>query len=279
MNIFEILDSNEFKERLSSVMLEPRKLERFLAIAKTDLRNNPRVASCEIKSLCGAIVQAGQFGLEIGGIQGHAYLTPKKTKDKITQQYIDSCQLIIGYKGMISLGVRSGKLLSLEVQKVCKNDYFKRRHGDNKGLEHEPNDKEERGDIIGYYAYAHLVNHDKVFEYMSLKEIDELKKEAGVLLTDPRSPWVKFPEAMCKKTVIRQLFKFQSLSPELDKAIGLDEMADAGVQSEALSKIGADFVKNDENMTEAPSKMPEALPEGWSRVNEAKEESEQQDLL
>lgn len=279
MNIFEILDSNEFKERLSSVMLEPRKIERFLALAKTDLRNNPRVASCEIKSLCGAIVQAGQFGLEIGGIQGHAYLTPKKTKDKITQQYIDSCQLIIGYKGMISLGVRSGKLLSLEVQKVCKNDYFKRRHGDNKGLEHEPNDKEERGDIIGYYAYAHLVNHDKVFEYMSLKEIDELKKEAGVLLTDPRSPWVKFPEAMCKKTVIRQLFKFQSLSPELDKAIGLDEMADAGVQSDALSKIGADFVKNDENMTEAPSKMPEVLPEGWSRVNEVKEDSEQQDLL
>lgn len=279
MNIFEILDSNEFKERLSSVMLEPRKLERFLAIAKTELRNNPRVASCEIKSLCGAIVQAGQFGLEIGGIQGHAYLTPKKTKDKITQQYIDSCQLIIGYKGMISLGVRSGKLLSLEVQKVCKNDYFKRRHGDNKGLEHEPNDKEERGDIIGYYAYAHLVNHDKAFEYMSMKEIDELKKEAGVLLTDPRSPWVKFPEAMCKKTVIRQLFKFQSLSPELDKAIGLDEMADAGVQSDALSKIGADFVKNDENMTEATSKIPETLPEGWSRVNEVKEEPEQQDLL
>ena len=279
MNIFEILDSNEFRERLSAVMLEPRKIERFLALAKTDLRNNPRVASCEIKSLCGAIVQAGQFGLEIGGIQGHAYLTPKKTKDKITQQYIDSCQLIIGYKGMISLGVRSGKLLSLEVQKVCKNDYFKRRHGDNKGLEHEPNDKEERGDIIGYYAYAHLVNHDKAFEYMSMKEIDELKKEAGVLLTDPRSPWVKFPEAMCKKTVIRQLFKFQSLSPELDKAIGLDEMADAGVQSEALSKIGADFVKNDENMTEATSKIPEVLPEGWHRVNEIKEEGEQQDLL
>ena len=56
-------------------------------------------------------------------------------------------------------------------------------------------------------------------------------------------------------------------------------MADAGVQSEALSKIGADFVKNDENMTEAPSKMPDVLPEGWSRVNEVKEEPEQQDLL
>ena len=84
---------------------------------------------------------------------------------------------------------------------------------------------------------------------------------------------------MCKKTVIRQLFKYLSLSAEMDRAIGLDEMADAGVQSDALSKIGADFVKNDENMTEATSKMPDVLPEGWSKVNEVKEEPEQQDLL
>lgn len=268
MNIFEILDSKEFRERLSAVMLEPRKLERFLAITKTELRNNPKVANCEIKSLCGAIVQTGQFGLELGGMQGHAYLTERSGR----------CQLIIGYKGMISLGFRSDKLLTLEVQKVCKNDYFKRRHGDNKGLEHEPNDKEDRGEIIGYYAYAHLVNHDKAFEYMSMDEIEKLKKEAHVVMT-PNSPWVKFEEAMCKKTVVRQLFKFQSLSPELDKAIGLDEMADAGVQSEALSKIGADFVKNDENMTEATSKIPETLPEGWSRVNEVNGDGEQQDLL
>ena len=113
---------------------------------------------------------------------------------------------------------------------------------------------------------------------MSMDDIEKLKKEAHVVTT-PNSPWVKFEEAMCKKTVIRQLFKYLSLSAEMDRAIGLDEMADAGVQSDALSKIGADFVKNDENMTEAPSKMPEVLPEGWSRVNEIKEEGEQQELL
>ena len=268
-NIFEILKSNEFRERLSSVMLEPNKIERFLGIVTTELRNNPRIANCEIKSLCGAIVRAGQFGLELDSMQGHAYLTSRG----------NNCQLIIGYKGMIALGVRSEKLLSLEVQKVCKNDFFEMEHGDNKGLRHRPKStKEERGEIIGYYAYAHLVNHDRAFEYMNMDEIEELKEKAGVVKT-PNSAWGKFEEAMCKKTVVRQLFKYLSLSPEMDSAIGLDEMADAGVQSEQLRKIGADFVKNDENMTEAPSKMPEILPEGWSRVNEIKEEPEQQDLL
>ena len=244
-NIFEILESKEFKERLSDVMLEPKKLDRFLGIAKTELRNNPRIANCEIKSLCGAIVRAGQFGLELDNMQGHAYLTSRG----------NGCQLIIGYKGMIALGVRSGKLLSLEVQKVCQNDFFEMEHGDNKGLRHRPKStKAERGDVIGYYAYAHLVNNDRAFEYMNMDEIEELKEKANVTRM-PNSPWVKFEEAMCKKTVVRQLFKYLSLSPEMDSAIGLDEMADAGVQSDTLSKIGADFVKNDEKMTEPMSKV------------------------
>ena len=162
MNIFEILDSNEFKERLSSVMLEPRKLERFLAIAKTELRNNPRIASCEIKSLmrCDCSSCSIWFRVE------------RDARSRILNQQGNACQLIIGYKGMLALGYRSEKLLSLEVQKVCKNDMFKRRHGDNKGLEHEPNDKEDRGEVIGYYAYAHLANHDKAFEYMSMDDIE-----------------------------------------------------------------------------------------------------------
>ena len=269
MTIFEILDSNEFRERLSAVMLEPKKIDRFLGITKTELRNNPRIANCEIKSLCGAIVRAGQFGLELDSMQGHAYLTSRG----------NNCQLIIGYKGMIALGVRSEKLLSLEVQKVCKNDFFEMEHGDNKGLRHRPKStKEERGEVIGYYAYAHLVNHDRAFEYMNMDEIEELKEKAGVVKT-PNSAWVKFEEAMCKKTVVRQLFKYLSLSPEMDSAIGLDEMADAGVQSDTLRKIGDDFVKNDEKMTEPTSKIPEVFPEGWSRVNEVKEEGEQQELL
>lgn len=267
-NIYEILKSDEFKERLSAVMFDPRTLNRFLAIATTEIKNNPKVASCDVRSLCGAIVRAGQFGLVLDSMQGHAYLTPRN----------GGCQLIIGYKGMIALGVRSNKLLSMEVQKVCKNDHFKRRHGDNKGLEHEPNDKEDRGEIIGYYAYAHLKNNDKVFEYMSMKEIDELKKEAHVVTT-PNSPWVKFPEAMCKKTVIRQLFKYQSLSPEMDNAIGLDEMADAGVQSDMLRKIGADFVDEEEKSDDDSVKITGKLPEGWTRVNDVSGETLQQDLI
>ena len=259
-NIFEILKSSEFKERLSAVMPDPRNINRFLAIATSELRNNPRIASCEIKSLCGAIVRAAQLGLELDSLQGHAYLTARG----------GSCQLIIGYKGMIALGFKSKKILTIEVQKVCANDFFEMEHGDNKGLRHRPcKTKSERGEIIGYYAYASLINGGKAFEYMNMDEIEELKEKANVTKM-PNSPWVKFEEAICKKTVVRQLFKYLSMSPELDGAIGLDEMADAGVQSDALVEIGQDFV-NVEPAT------PEVLPKGWERVQEKKEV--QQDLM
>ena len=48
-----------------------------------------------------------------------------------------------------------------------------------RGLRHRPKStKEERGEIIGYYAYAHLVNHDRAFEYMNMDEIEELKEKS-----------------------------------------------------------------------------------------------------
>ena len=50
----------------------------------------------------------------------------------------------------------------------------------------------------------------------------------------------------------------------------MKEMADAGVQSDALVEIGRDFV-NVEPAT------PEVLPKGWERVQEKKEV--QQDLM
>lgn len=231
-NIFETLDSPNFRKRLEPVMLYPKKIDRFLGIVRAELKSNPRLANCEMTSLCGAIVKAGQFGLDLDSVQGHAYLTSKG----------NGCLLIVGYKGMIALGFRSGKLLSMEVENVCKNDFFEMEHGDNKGLRHKPKPtQEERGEVIGYYAYAHLINNDKIFKYMNIDEIEELKKKAGVIKT-PNSAWGKFEDQMSKKTVVRQLFKYQTLSSEMDSVIGLDEMADAGVQSDALREIGKEFI-------------------------------------
>ncbi len=220
---------NELKKALPSFM-SPEKIAR---IALTELRSNPRLMQCDSVSLLGCIMKSSQFGLDIDSLKGHAYLVP----------YKNECQLIVGYKGLLSLAVRSGKLLSIEVQEVREADEFEIEHGDNYGLRHKPGKKsrEERGKIIGYYAYAHLLNGGKHFEYMGMDEINEIRN-CSKSSNSPSSPWVTFFSEMAKKTVIRRLCKYLSLSTEMDEAIALDELADANIQSKKIRSIGTEIL-------------------------------------
>lgn len=218
---------------MRQVLPEFLKPERIAGIAITELRNNQKLLQCDALSLVGAIIRAGQLGLDIDSMKGHAYLVP----------YKNECQLIVGYKGMLTLANRSGKLLSMEVQEVRENDEFEIEHGDNYGLRHKINPRRsERGQIIGYYAYAHMSNGGKMFEYMDQEEINEIKA-CSKSSNSYNSPWVTFPIEMAKKTVVRRLCKYLALSPDMDGAIGLDEMVDAGVQSENLKKIGKTYAE------------------------------------
>ena len=232
-SVISVLNSDAFQNRMRQVLPEFLKPERIAGIAITELRNNQKLLQCDALSLVGAIIRAGQLGLDIDSMKGHAYLVP----------YKNECQLIVGYKGMLTLANRSGKLLSMEVQEVRENDEFEIEHGDNYGLRHKINPRRaERGKIIGYYAYAHLSNGGKMFEYMDQEEINEIKA-CSKSSNSYSSPWLTFPVEMAKKTVVRRLCKYLALSPDMDGAIGLDEMVDAGVQSENLKKIGKTYAE------------------------------------
>ena len=65
---------------------------------------------CDVASLVGAIGQCAQMGLEPNTILGHAYLVPFNTKRKDAsgvERWVNSVQVIIGYKGLIDLARRS----------------------------------------------------------------------------------------------------------------------------------------------------------------------------
>lgn len=232
-SVISVLNSEAFQNRMRQILPDFLKPERIAGIAITELRNNQKLLNCDALSLVGAIIRAGQLGLDIDSMKGHAYLVP----------YKNECQLIVGYKGMLTLANRSGKLKSIEVQEVRENDFFEMEHGDNHGLRHKISPRRsERGQIIGYYAYAHLSNGGKMFEYMDQEEINEIKA-CSKSSNSYSSPWTTFPVEMSKKTVVRRLCKYLALSPDMDGAIGLDEMVDAGVQSENLKKIGKTYAE------------------------------------
>jgi recombination protein RecT len=200
--------------------------ERLLRIALSEVRRNPRLAQCSAPSLLGAIFTCAQLGLEPGGPLGHAFLIP----------YRDECQFQIGYKGMIELARRSGQIESLSARSVYENDRFDYSYGLHEDLVHQPATG-ERGELTHAYAVAKLKDGGIQFEVMDRHELEEIRDgsqgyQTAIKYNKKDSPWISSFDEMCRKTVIRRMFKYLPVSIELVKAASLDERADRGQRQE-----------------------------------------------
>ena len=63
-------------------------------------------------------MQAGELGLEVGGLLGEAYLVPfnNKVKHGNTERWEKQAQCIPGYKGLIKLARQSGEIESVSAR-------------------------------------------------------------------------------------------------------------------------------------------------------------------
>lgn len=190
--------------------------ERFVRIAITTIRQNPKLAKCSQESLLGALMVSAQLGLEPGTL-GQCYLIPFENKKAGTVE----CQFQIGYKGLIELLRRSGQLSDIYSYTVYENDDFNIEYGLSRTLTHKPNFN-ERGEIKGFYAVAILKDGAKAFEYMTKDEVvkHEEKYRKGSYKNDV---WNKNFEEMSQKTVVKKLLKWLPVSVEFLEMAAKDE--------------------------------------------------------
>lgn len=190
--------------------------ERFVRIAITTIRQNPKLAKCSQESLLGALMVSAQLGLEPGNL-GQCYLIPFENKKAGTVE----CQFQIGYKGLIELLRRSGQLSDIYSYTVYENDDFNIEYGLSRTLTHKPN-FDERGEIKGFYAVAILKDGAKAFEYMTKDEVvkHEEKYRKGSYKNDV---WNKNFEEMSQKTVVKKLLKWLPVSVEFLEIAAKDE--------------------------------------------------------
>ena len=190
--------------------------ERFVRIAITTIRQNPKLAQCSQESLLGALMVSAQLGLEPGTL-GQCYLIPFENKKAGTVE----CQFQIGYKGLIELLRRSGQLSDIYSYTVYENDDFNIEYGLSRTLTHKPN-FDERGEIKGFYAVAILKDGAKAFEYMTKDEVikHEEKYRKGSYKNDV---WNKNFEEMAQKTVVKKLLKWLPVSVEFLEMAAKDE--------------------------------------------------------
>ena len=205
MTLKETIKSEAFKGATSAFFSKPENQERFLQAAVNAQVRVPKLASCDKKSFLMSLMQLAQMGLYPDGRNAH--LIP----------YGNTCTLIIDYKGMVTLALRSDKVSKVEAFSVYKNDHFRLINGE---VIHEvDNPFEDRGELIGFYAVCQFKDGTKKYEVMSKKEVDDIRKRSRA---GQSGPWVTDYEEMAKKTVFKRLSKWLPVTPDLEAAVEHD---------------------------------------------------------
>lgn len=202
--------------------------ERMCRVALNTIRRTPQLLECAPETMVAAIVEASALGLEID-MRGQAYLVPFQNKKTGRREV----QLIPGYKGLADLAFRSGRVSSIFAEVVCENDKFAFSMGLEPKLEHTPS-LEERGTLKAVYAVARMKDADPQFVVLGRGDIEKIKKasKAGNF-----GPWKDWEDEMWKKTAIRRLCKMLPLSPEMQRAVVLDEANEAGLPQTLADNI------------------------------------------
>lgn len=240
---------NQKKGEIAKMLPTHLNAERLMKVAQIAATTTPALAKCDVPSLVGAIGQCAQMGLEPNTVLGHAYLVPFNTKRKDgngNEKWVNSVQVIIGYKGLIDLARRSGQIVSIAAHEVCEKDEFELCYGLDEKLNHKPA-LGDRGEIIGFYAVAKLVGGGYAFEWMSRHQVHEIRdasqgyQQAKKYNKEAGHPWGAHFTEMGRKTVIRRLAKYLPLSIEFQTAAALDEQSSSGKDQHLDDTLTGDF--------------------------------------
>ena len=176
--------------------------ERLVRIVTTEIRRTPQLLSCSKESLLGALMLSAQLGLEPGPL-GHCYYVP----------YKGQVQFIVGYKGMIDLARRSGQISVIYAETVFENDEFEFQLGLEPKLVHKPK-LENRGNPIAWYGVCRFKDGGYFIKVMGKEEVEKHRVRSPSV-NSSHSPWNTDYEEMAKKTIIRSMFKYLPVSPEI----------------------------------------------------------------
>lgn len=247
----------DFQEQLKQVLPKHMTPERQARVLINCMTRTPKLAECTPISLVRCMLDCSSMGLEPDGRLAH--LIP----------YGNECTLVVDYKGLIDMIMRSGKVDFIDAFVVYREELqydeafgrprFVIKAGSNPEIIHDPIIDRDPGEIIGAYAVAHVKGIPVAkFQFMRKDEIDKVKAQSRGA-SKPDSPWKKWYDEMAKKTAIRRLSKTLPLSSEQSEIL-MKELEVDGVTNASASTIPArpEDLEVDATVTEEPE--PEKKP-------------------
>lgn len=195
----------------------------FKQIVINELKRSPKLQEAFTKnpaSLFASILHCAEMGLNPSQMVGEFFFIP----------YRDSITPILGYKGLLTLLMRSSKVKKIWSEVVYEDDDFEYELGLEPKLLHTPNHLAVRNsnNIKCIYACAKL-DDEVIFKVMFKNEIQNIVNMSKVpnelFFNDKKDP----EQWMAKKTVLKQLAKLMPKDDDrLKKAVSMDDNIEGG---------------------------------------------------
>lgn len=197
--VSEYLDKT--RDRFASVIGE-KNAGAYISSVMIVVKESKQLQECALDSIYVTALRAATLKLSVDPATGQAYVVPFKGR----------ATLVVGYKGLYDMAVRTGKYRYINVGPIYE------------GMEVEENP------ITGFHTITRTgtLNKQKIigwigaFEmnpsrgqvtgfgktiYMTVEEIHAHAKEYSKSYSDPRSPWQTETHKMERKTVLRLLIR------------------------------------------------------------------------
>jgi len=204
--------------------------------------SDEKLLACNPQLLMAEAMKAASLHLPLNKQLGYAYIVP----------YGNTPTMIIGYKGLYQLAIRSGLYKNINADIVYEGEY----QGYDKisGELHLDGEKTSNK-IVGYFAFLELTNGFRKMMYMSLDDMCQYARKYSATLKNCKMTnqqlaemaqkqseagpgnsvgWYGNFNDMATKTVLRRLLsKYGYLSIEMQNAMTVDDVPTAEEQRDA----------------------------------------------
>jgi recombination protein RecT len=254
------LESPDFAAAVAKALPKHLTPDRFIRVAVTAITRTPKLAQCDQASFFGALLTLSQFGIEPDGRRAH--LIPFENR----KRGVVECQLIIDYKGLAELALRSGLVSYLHADVVCDGDVFDVNMGEIK--EHRVDYKQSRGKPYAAYAICKFKDGSSKAEVLTIDEVEAIRKRSRA---GQAGPWMTDFSEMAKKTAFRRLAKWLPLSADVRELMDKDDD-----RFDEIKRVGPSATATPLNPFELPTAIeseatPAILAEDVSYKQEADE--------
>lgn len=228
-NYLETYEKSILADLLLKTGIDPAKFKQTVI---SELKRNEKLLEAYVKnpkSMFASILFSAEIGLIPSENLGEFYLIPRNIKQP-NGSFLPTVTPLIGYKGMVSIILRSGQISRITAEVVYKGEEFEVEYGLDPKLTHKPNFEVSRKseDILFAYAVAKHKNGEYQFCVMTREQIESVKNmskyDNNLYFNDQKNPnrWLE------KKTALLQLSKLLPKDYHTKYASEMDGKLNAG---------------------------------------------------